>query len=68
MKTPEDALSLWLAQQARQLGLHTADMEDADPAAVTSFARLVLEALAARGLIAGACAIGCWSQPRSARH
>lgn len=68
MDSTDSTLALWLAQQARLLGLETARVEEADPEALQSFTRVVLEELAAQGLLAGEPEIGCWSRPRSSAN
>jgi len=61
-----DDLPLDLARQARALGLSALNLNDAEPQVLETFARQVLWALAARGLVAGDEEIGCYAAPQSA--
>ncbi|EYB66979.1 hypothetical protein DEIPH_ctg055orf0007 [Deinococcus phoenicis] len=63
-----DALALYLARQARSLGLDALNVEDADPETLRTFARAALHELAALGLVAGETEVGCWAVPRSPGH
>ncbi|MPY66283.1 hypothetical protein F8S09_06170 [Deinococcus sp. SDU3-2] len=65
MSSTDESLAFWLARRARQLGLERAALEQADAEALQSFALVVLEELAARGLMPGGSEVGCWSRPRS---
>ncbi|MDL2344918.1 hypothetical protein QOL99_12260 [Deinococcus sp. MIMF12] len=65
MHPTDDSLALWLARQARRLGLDTARSQEADTEALQSFAVAVLEELAARGLVSAEPELDCWSRPRS---
>lgn len=53
-----------LAREARRLGLETDRLEDVPPEALHTFAQVVLDELAARGLLRGREEVECWAAPR----
>lgn len=57
-----------LAHEARRLGLETDALEDVPPEALHTFAQVVLDELAARGLLQGREEVGCWAAPRMPGH
>lgn len=59
-----DELAQPLAAAARRLGLSALNVQQADDETVREFAALVLEELAARGLVEGEEEVGCWAQER----
>ncbi|WP_226342535.1 hypothetical protein [Deinococcus sp. AJ005] len=61
-------LAVYLAAEARRLGLESDAPEHAPPEAVQTFAQLVLHELAALGLIQGNEELGCWAAPRPGGH
>ncbi|MDV6376071.1 hypothetical protein [Deinococcus arenicola] len=63
-----DYLALYLAEEARRLGLDSAALEDAPPDTVQTFAQTVVNKLVALGLLRGREEVGCWAAPRSAKH
>ncbi|MFC4639189.1 hypothetical protein [Deinococcus hohokamensis] len=63
-----DDLPLELARQARALRLSARNLDEADPQALYAFAREVLLALAARGLVAGEETVDCYAAPRFPGH
>ncbi|GMA17371.1 hypothetical protein E5F05_07475 [Deinococcus metallilatus] len=63
-----DDLALYLARQARSLGLDALTLEEADPETLRAFAGAVLTELAALGLVPGEAEVGCWAAPRPAGH
>lgn len=65
MNCADDTLALWLARQARRLGLNPVTGEEVDPEALRAFALLVLNELSARGFLPEGPEVGCWSRPRS---
>ncbi|MFC4426222.1 hypothetical protein [Deinococcus navajonensis] len=63
-----DDFALEVAREARALRLNALNLENADPQKLQTFARQVLEGLAARGLVAGEEQIGCHAAPRWSGH
>lgn len=63
-----ELLALYLARQARTLGLDAQNVEDADPETLRTFAQAALSELAALGLVAGEEEVGCWAAPRPTGH
>ncbi|OLV19022.1 hypothetical protein [Deinococcus marmoris] len=61
-------LAVYLAAEARRLGLESGALEHAPPEAVQTFAQRVLHELAALGLIRGNEELGCWATPRPGGH
>ena len=61
-------LERWLAVQARTLGLDALNVERADPDVLREYCLLVLNELAARGLLTGAHDVGCYAQVRECRN
>ncbi|MXV21258.1 hypothetical protein [Deinococcus xianganensis] len=64
-----DDLTRQLAQTARDLNLSGQVPGSADPEALATLARVVLEELIARGVLPDPQPqVGCWSAPRSGLH
>ena len=57
-----------LAVEARKLKLSALNVADCPEEVVRAFAQIVLDELAARGLLAGAVDLGCWAGPRPQGH
>lgn len=68
LRPVDDALALYVARRARELGLNLPDLEEANLETLRAFVRAVLIELAALGLVPGEEEIGCWSAPRSGHH
>lgn len=65
MNTPGEAdLEHWLAAQARALGLDALNVERARPEVLRAYCLLVLDELAARGLLAGVVNLDCHAKAR----
>ena len=63
-----DTLAADLAHEARQLNLSALNMAASSEEVVRSFAQVVLNELAARGLLDSEPTVGCWARPRSGSH
>jgi hypothetical protein len=61
---PVSDLERWLAAQARALGLSAVNVRQADPATLREYCALILEELAARGLLERAPEVGCYAAAR----
>lgn len=59
-----DPLARLLALEARKLNLNALSLSASPEDVVRAFAEVVLEELAARGLLEGETEVGCWARPR----
>ena len=59
-----DELAQELALEARKLKLNALNLSATPEDVVRGFAEVVLEELAARGLLESKTEVGCWARPR----
>ena len=64
----ESALARYLAQRAQALELDLQTVEGADSERLRAFALVVLQELAALGLLPAEREVDCWAVPRSELH
>lgn len=64
----DETLARFLADNARALNLDALNVEAAEPEQLRDFTRIVMQELAARGLLRGEERLECWALPRPVGH